>query len=155
MVDQCRRRRVVLLAVIFGAAIGAISDTRAQPSTDNRLLFDERGVQLERPAPPQVQQAPVRRNATSNVGTAPADPRITRPRIKERSPPPPEQRFGRVSVDDASIGLETNKKLKTDQLPDGGKIPAIESMRKDQVSPFVGFSLSVPNSILSGSNRSQ
>jgi hypothetical protein len=148
-------RKVALLAVTFGVAIGGVCGTRAQPSIDNRLLFDERGVQLERPAPPQVQQTPGRRNATSNAGTAPADPRITRPRVKERGPPPPEQRFGRVSVDEASIGLETNKKLKTDQLPDGGKIPAIESMRKDQVSPFVGFSLSVPNSMLSGSNRSQ
>ena len=42
------------------------------------------------------------------------------------------------------MGLETEKKLKADQLPDGRPMPAIESQRKQNVSPFVGFSLSVP-----------
>ena len=42
------------------------------------------------------------------------------------------------------MGLETEKKLKADELPDGRPMPAIELRRKQNNSPFVGFSLSVP-----------
>ena len=147
-------RGIALLAVACGL-MAAPQAARAQQSLDNRLLFDERGVQVERPAPVPPQQTPARRNAAPNVGAAPPADARTTSRARAKDSATPEQRFGRVPIDNFSVGLETDKKLKTDELPGGGKIPAIESMRKDQISPVVGFSLSVPNSVFSGSKPQQ
>ncbi len=104
------------------------------------------------PAAP-AQQAPERRTLSEPtaaerppVRTAPAAATGV-PRVRDNARPIPTVRnpgFGRVPIDNFSFGLETDRKLKPDQFPDGRQFPGLESHRRENQSPFIGLSVSVP-----------
>jgi hypothetical protein len=138
----------VLLIVTWRGSTAEARDVRPE----NQLLFDERGSQLDtsRPAAAEPSEKTTRPAAGSKAGVvrpsnAAGAPNASRARNRQ-TPGAPEQSFGRVPVQDFSVGLETNKKLKADQLPDGGKMPGVESMRRDTNDlPFIGLSVTVPH----------
>ena len=119
-----RSARIFMAAAMTWAAMFAAPPvTRAQTATGNQLLFDESGRQL---AHPNDRQAPGKR-ANAESKSAPARP------------------LGKVVIDqNVTVGVETERKIKADQFPDGTRIPGIDSQRRDTNAPFMGFSLSVP-----------
>lgn len=148
-----RGYKVASLTAALGLALATTTGLQAQQRPDSQVLFDERGVQIERPAPSQQYQGPVSRSAPRNARTAPAttlEPAdatsITAPeRARVKDPRErPTRPLGRVPVETGSFGFETNKKLKSDQFPDGRPLPGIESQRRENNSPFLGLSISVP-----------
>ena len=116
-------RGLLGLAIVLTGSVATVSAPQAQQAPSrNQIMYDDAGRQLENPRD-----------------------RAARPTTPRRSETPETKReLGRFAVDNGTMGLETEKKLKPDELPDGRPMPAIESRRKQNNSPFVGFSLSVP-----------
>ena len=71
-------------------------------------------------------------------------PRTTSPQMTKKDPPSVIQpTLGRIPFETGSIGLSTDTKFKTMELPDGRRTPGFENVqRKD--SAYFGLSLSVP-----------
>lgn len=112
----------LVVAVAFGVPASA---QQARQQSNNPILYDASGRQL-----PDPRDRPVSQSSKRDFSA-------------------PQPKFGRVAVDrDLTVGLETEKKLKTDHFPDGTRIPGVETQRKDGISPFMGFSLSVPTNSL-------
>lgn len=115
------------LTIAFAAVAGVNAQ---QAPRSNQLLFDASGRQLEMPRDTTTGTSPSLPNARRNAVTSPGA-------AKDLS-------FGRVPLEGGTFGLEMDKKLQHDKFPDGRPIPGIESQRRQNNSPFVGFSLSVP-----------
>ena len=74
------------------------------------------------------------------------DDALLTPRSKPLIAEPPEPakpQFGRIQMDTASIGLETEAILKENRFSDGRVVPGLEAVKREQPSYF-GLSLSVP-----------
>ena len=120
-----------LLAMTLTIALATVAGVNAQQAPrSNQLLFDASGRQLEMP-----------RDTTT--GTSQSLPAVRR-NTATSSAPAKDRPCGRVPLEGGTFGLEMDKKLQPDQFPDGRPIPGIESQRRQNNSPFVGFSLSVP-----------